>query len=187
MSRVLFFMGMNCLLCKTPTKHIFDIDKFEIFECPNCTHRSTVLSKTASHVNDTYTDDYFYAGGAGYPNYLNERDILIRHGRYYGNLISKEIGGPGKVLDVGAAAGFILKGMMDCGWKGIGLEVNSSMAAYGRNNLGVNLQVGSIENYETTETFNVINFIQVIAHIINPLKVIKKASDMLIGKGYILI
>jgi len=74
-----------------------------------------------------YDDDYFQGGKAGYPDYLAEADLLRCHGRWYGRLLAKYMQ-PGRVLDIGAAAGFILQGFQDCGWKGNGVEPNQRMA-----------------------------------------------------------
>jgi 2-polyprenyl-3-methyl-5-hydroxy-6-metoxy-1,4-benzoquinol methylase len=147
----------------------------------------TSIKDSGSHVANTYSDDYFYGGAAGYPNYLDEKDILIRRGHYYAKLLSKHIEKLGKVLDVGAAAGFILKGFIDNGWEGRGIEVNDNMASYGRVNLGLDIQTIRIEDCQIQDTFNLINFIQVIAHLIDPFDALKRVSKVLSDKGYILI
>ena len=67
----------------------------------------------------------------------------------YAKLISKYTK-PGKVLDIGSAAGFILKGFRDSGWICQGVEPNETMAAYGRRYLNL----GSIETLETNEQFD---------------------------------
>ncbi len=49
------------------------------------------------------------------------------------------------VLDIGAAAGFFLSGLLDCGWSGDGLEPNAAMSDYGKNKLGANVVNGTLE------------------------------------------
>jgi len=140
-----------------------------------------------SHVDKIYSDEYFFGGGAGYPNYIYEKEILVRHGHFYGKLLSKYISKPHKVLDVGAAAGFILKGLTDYGWKGTGIEVNENMAAYGRETLGLNVQPGTLEGLRSDISFNLICFIQVIAHLLDPVYASKIASNLLVKGGYLLV
>jgi hypothetical protein len=65
--------------------------------------------------------------------------------------------------------------------------MTSIKASFGRVNLGLDIQTVSIEDYQIQDTFNLINFIQVIAHLINPFDALKKASKALSDKGYILI
>ena len=74
----------------------------------------------ANHTQTVYGDDYFNSGGAGYPDYLGESKLLRAHGKRYANLLKRYID-TGTMLDVGAAAGFILQGFIDCGWKGCGI------------------------------------------------------------------
>ena len=178
---------MLCLLCQKPVQIVFEINEYDIYECWECEHRMIIVENSKQHLNKIYSDDYFYSGGDGYPNYVNEREILIRHGHYYGKLLSKYIDIPGKVLDVGSAAGFILKGLTDYGWMGSGIEVNDKMAGYGRENLGLDIQTGSIENFKKDDKYDLICFIQVIAHLIDPSNALKTASTALSEKGYVLI
>ena len=65
--------------------------------------------------------EYFFAGKEGYPNYLDQRDVLCAQGRRYARLLSKYTH-KGKILDVGCAAGFVLKGFEQSGWKGYGID-----------------------------------------------------------------
>jgi hypothetical protein len=72
---------------------------------------------TPKEVNEIYSDDYFFKGGVGYDDYTLEKEMLIKRGGYYSEKINKYLKA-GKVLDVGAAAGFILKGFENKGWNG---------------------------------------------------------------------
>ena len=104
----------------------------EILECADCSHRFCGLAPDQNHVETQYTDDYFFGGGAGYADYLSEAELLISHGeRYYADLISRYIP-TGDILDVGAAAGFILKGFANRGWNVSGVEPNRQMAQTAR-------------------------------------------------------
>ena len=86
-------------------------------------------------MTSNYSDDYFFKGGAGYSDYTLEKDMLIKRGEYYADKISKYLVA-GKVLDVGAAAGFLLKGFENKGWEGTGIEPNHSMVEYGNSVMG---------------------------------------------------
>jgi SAM-dependent methyltransferase len=94
---------------------------------------------------------------------------------------------PGLVLDVGAAAGFILKGLIDSGWRGEGIEPNAQMAAYARAQLQVPVHVGSFEQFQPGTTYDLVTMIQVIAHFLAPRQVLQKARTLLRPEGYLLI
>lgn len=178
---------MNCLICNQKTKYLFTIANYPVVECLNCGHRMTKVKNVASHIERTYSDNYFFDGGAGYPNYLDEETILTQYGRRYGEILAKYIKNNGKVLDVGAAAGFILKGLVDAGWEGYGVEPNECMAQYAKNKLRLNVQTCPIESYHSSVKFDLICLIQVIAHLVDPLKIIRHLDGILAENGFILV
>src|ERR1041384_3040675 len=97
------------------------------------------------------------------------------------------------MLDVGAAAGFILKGFIDEGWHGTGLEPNERMAAYGRQHLELDLRCGPLENFDektgekSDEKFDLVSMIQVAAHFYQPRKAFENAARLLAPNGHLLI
>ena len=177
---------MDCPICYSPTHHVFQKYEYWISECENCHHRCVETDLSPEHTHQIYQDEYFKGGGAGYPDYLGEEQILSEHGRRYGTLL-KQFTVPGSMLDVGAAAGFLLKGFQESGWKGIGLEPNSSMTSYGRNNLGLHMETGSLENFSTSQRFDLVSMIQVIAHFSDIRKALQKAADITRNDGFWLI
>ena len=132
---------MDCPLCGTPGRQRFSAHDIPVLDCPACRHRYAGWVPTPSHIETVYADAYFHGGGAGYPNYLADANLHRQHGRSYGELLAR-YQRPGRILDVGAAAGFILQGMSDCGRMGVGLEPNAAMAAFGRDRLGLPIQTG---------------------------------------------
>ncbi|MEI9958244.1 MAG: class I SAM-dependent methyltransferase [Ferruginibacter sp.] len=108
-----------------------------------------------THLEETYSDGYFFDGKEGYPNYLEEKDLLYKSGIKYTKVMSKYMK-PGKVLDVGCAAGFILKAFEERGWQCYGIEPNETMAAYGRTTLNLNIKTGGMETFNPDEKFDLI-------------------------------
>ncbi len=100
---------MDCPVCsKNNTESRFIQNDYPILHCKDCGHLFTDYKPSPQEIDQIYSDDYFFKGGVGYDDYTLEKDMLIKRGEYYANNISKHIA-PGKVLDVGSAAGFILK------------------------------------------------------------------------------
>jgi hypothetical protein len=106
-----------CPLCGQSSQRRFQKHGYWILDCNGCAHRFTELQPTSAHVANIYADSYFYGGGAGYPDYLAEAQLLRRQGQRYAALL-KCYTPPGQMLDVGAAAGFVLQGFQDAGWQG---------------------------------------------------------------------
>lgn len=177
---------MNCPICQANTKRLFAAHGYWIRGCENCRHQCAEIATDASHTAQIYADDYFQGGGAGYPDYLGEARILRNHGRRYGKLLARYMQ-PGKMLDVGAAAGFVLQGFTDCGWIGKGIEPNPTMAAYARNELQLAVNAGALENLPADEQFDLVSLIQVIAHFADLRAALQKAADVTKPGGYWLI
>ncbi len=178
---------MNCTICKSTNTELKLIkNEYHILHCNNCDHLFTDYEPSPQEIDQIYSDDYFFKGGVGYDDYTLEKDMLIRRGEYYAGKISNHIL-PGNVLDVGSAAGFLLKGFENKGWQGIGIEPNKCMVDYGVNNLKIDLRQGTIETIELEDKFDLIIMIQVIAHIRNLEKSIDKISKHLKPNGMILI
>lgn len=177
---------MLCPLCQHTSEILFSAHGYGIRACARCGHRFADLATAPNHTQAVYDDAYFHGGGAGYPDYLGEARILRNHGRWYGKRLAQFLS-PGNMLDVGAAAGFVLQGFMDCGWRGSGIEPNPKMAAYARESLGLDVQAGALETFRTTDTYDLVSMIQVIAHFADVRRALQIAADVTKPSGYWLI
>lgn len=139
-----------------------------------------------THVRRIYDDAYFSGGGAGYADYLSEGELLRAAGRRYGKLLARYVS-PGRILDVGTAAGFLLKGFEDAGWTGTGVEPNAGMARFAEDTLGLRVIVGTLEELDVDETFDAVSLVQVIGHFRDPRLAMKSAVARLRPGGCLLI
>lgn len=178
---------MNCPLCQSESKFAFEAKGFALRDCAACAHRFAELTADEKHVSEIYDDSYFSGGGAGYSDYLAEGEMLGQRGQMYAKKLEKFTSEKGKMLDVGAAAGFILQGFIEAGWRGTGLEPNAEIAATGRREFGLDIRQGSLESFATDEKFDLISMIQVAAHFYEPRAAFQKASDLLNENGLLLI
>ena len=121
------------------------------------------LPVAEAHVEAVYSDDYFFGGGDGYPNYLEEQHLLVNRGEYYAKKL-KKFTNPGRMLDVGCAAGFLLQGFVNHGWQGVGIDPNQAMVDFGRANLELDLHQGTLESHVADGPYDLISIIQVMAH-----------------------
>jgi SAM-dependent methyltransferase len=149
------------LNCPEEKKHYLTIKGYPIKECKKCGHRFIHLDDAENRLNGAFSDSYFFGGKECYPNYLNGKDSLVSLGTKYAKIISK-YAKPGKMLDVGCAAGFIMKGFEKEGWECHGLEPNDTMASYGRNELNLDIYTGGFEDYPKDEKYDLVNMVQVL-------------------------
>ncbi len=183
------FVGDNrsaCPLCNDDSRTLFQKHGIWIRECSACRHRFANPEALDDHVEQVYGDDYFFSGGAGYDNYLSEAGLLVSHGRRYGRLLRRH--GAGKsLLDVGAAAGLILKGLVEEGFDGRGVEPNSTMATFAQTELQLDVQASSFENFEPDTQFDALTVIQVMGHFIDPVDVVRKLHRLTKPGGLCLV
>ena len=178
--------GATCPLCGTTAVVVFRVGRFEIADCPSCDHRFSPGVAGPGHVETVYDDSYFFGGGDGYKDYLLEADLLRAQGRRYGALLASH-GAPGRVLDVGAAAGFLLAGLGDAGWTTTGLEPNRRMAAHARDVMHLDVFQGTLEDAPEWPTFDAICMIQVIGHFHDLSRALRAAARLTRPGGLCLI
>ena len=177
---------MICPVCDSETDRLFEKDGYWVHRCPACGHQMAELSSTKGHVESVYGDDYFRGGGAGYPDYLSEARLLREHGRRYARLLGRYMK-PGRLLDVGCAAGFVLRGFLDEGWDGEGVEPNAAMADYARSRLGLAVTTGSLESLPAGEPFDVVGLVQVLAHFVDVKSALAQAAALTRPGGWWLV
>jgi SAM-dependent methyltransferase len=152
-----------CPLCGAGAHHVLSANGFSILDCSACGHRFSRDAVHAEHLEAVYDDQYFFGGGAGYEDYLVEADLLRAQGARYGRLLARHAP-PGRVLDVGCAAGFVQAGLADAGWQTTGLEPNGTMAAHARSTLGLEVHQGGLEEAPDWPPFDAVCLIQVVGH-----------------------
>ncbi len=178
---------MKCPVCKKyNTTEKFEINSYKILDCAACGHRFTGLKLNKEDIKEIYSDNYFFEGKDGYPDYTLEKDMLTGRGEKYAEIASRFMD-PGTLLDVGAAAGFLMKGFENTGWKVVGVEPNSSMAGYGKENLGLDITVGTIEETKLDFTVDLVLLIQVVAHLYDLDGSMDSINRILKKRGYLLV
>ncbi|HET7116378.1 MAG TPA: class I SAM-dependent methyltransferase [Hanamia sp.] len=176
----------SLLECNEERDSLFTKNGYIIKECKTCGHRFTEIKDIDNHLVEAYSDDYFFEGKAGYPNYLEEKDMLYKSGLKYAKVVSKYTK-PGKVLDVGCAAGFILKAFEKKGWECYGIEPNDTMASYGRKELNLDIRTGGMETFSPDQKFDLINLIEVIGSLYDLDKAMKNVSQLCKRGGLVLV
>ncbi len=158
----------QCPLCSAASGRQFEAHGHWLRDCGTCGHRFAEITPSAAHADEVYADAYFTGGGAGYADYLSEAALLRAHGAQYARLLQRHTA-PGHILDIGAAAGLVMSGFVDAGWRGEGLEPNPGMAALARERFGLDVRCGTAETLGPGDAFDAISMIQVVAHFTDPL------------------
>lgn len=176
-----------CPICQRDTRRAFSSDGYWIRECNNCLHRFVEHAPSAEHVVRCYGDSYFSGGGSGYDDYLMHSEALIRRGEFYADLLKKAGIATGKMMDVGAAAGFQLEGFHRKGWTGCGIEPNPGVAAHANTHWQLPITCSTLEDYASNETFDLISMVQVVAHFHDVQTAFSRAAELTATGGHWLI
>jgi 2-polyprenyl-3-methyl-5-hydroxy-6-metoxy-1,4-benzoquinol methylase len=178
--------GAQCPICHQGAARRFECHGYWLLECPSCTHQFFDYVAQEGHVSRVYGDSYFNGGGAGYPDYLSEEHLLRERGRWYAKRLARYMP-VGRVLDVGAAAGFVLQGFQESGWVAEGLEPNESMARYAREVLGLSVSTTDLMGFQCDHQYDLVAMIQVIAHLVDPRAALSKAWGVIRPAGHLLV
>ena len=183
-------IAMSCPVCGAQSKRLFVKSGYPIHECVACQHRFVALQPGihCASCNNTEQVSLVRANNhTAVSPYLMEADVLQSYGWRYAEMF-KAYMPLGTVLDVGAAAGFTLKGVLERGWHGVGLEPNRRLADYGRTHLGLPLVAGDLEHTAVPPAkkapFDLIMMIQSIAQFQDLHKALANASVLTRPNGF---
>ncbi|MFO0981650.1 MAG: class I SAM-dependent methyltransferase [Planctomycetota bacterium] len=184
---------LPCLLCgATEPRTMFTEPPYRIVKCTGCGLVYTLPRLPAETIAQMYQVDYWQSAQAkdfGYTDYVRDRELYLRTYRMRRKLILKYHPQPGRVLDVGCAAGYFLKTMHEIGWQTTGVELSAHMAHYARTEMALpDVRQGMLEAQELEpQSFDVITFWDVIEHLEDPRPALRHAAGLLKPDGIIVI
>lgn len=96
--------------------------------------------------------------------------------------------GKGRLLDIGSGLGFFIKVAQNCGWDVTGLEPQRSAALFCRQQLGINVHIGTIQNHDLlAESYDVITLWDVWEHVHDPLNFLPSCISLLSPGGLLVV
>ncbi len=176
---------MLCLICGSDkNKTVFNEEGVDIKKCLGC-----------GHIFSTYIQEDFYNGY--YPNDLSSVDHnwwqgahKLMYEKFWNRLMKKN---SGSLLDIGCGLGYFLEEISEIDknkkWLLFGAETSISAVTFARNNLSLNnIFLGPIENAPYSEKyFDLITLWDLLEHLENPRRTLKKIIEILNDDGYLFI
>lgn len=166
---------------KSPLVNAFDRTWVHLMQCQECSF--AFCQEIPSHpdfFNQRYSVDYdpMLESQSDFKNVILE-DIFRLLGKY---------GKPnGKLLDVGSFAGVFLQAAKVHGFEVEGVELNSKMARFSQEKLGLKVFNGKIHDFSAETKFDVITLIDVLEHLYRPQEIIEKCTGLLKPGGLLVI
>lgn len=159
-----------------------------LVECQNCGLVYVNPRPDPQELYALYGETYFHneeSGVVGYANYIRDEPHIRK--TFAGRLrwLQKWIK-PGKLLDVGCAAGFFLDEAHNNGWDVEGLDVSTFAVQYVQERFGYDTQHGSLlELNHAPASYDLITLWDVIEHVPDPKAYVEKAAQLLKQGGLI--
>ena len=143
-------------------------------------------------LHEMYQEEYWTSERAkdfGYTDYLDDAPLYLRTYAMRARLLDGYKPEPGRVLDVGCAAGFFLKVMHDKGWQTTGLEISQPMVDYASRTLGLpDMRRGDLLSAELPAgAFDVVSLWDVIEHLERPDVHLARARELLADDGVLVL
>jgi hypothetical protein len=179
----------SCILCSASvdsrTALAWRKDGFDIVKCGSCglVFRNDLPDETA--LIEIYDEGYFHdqpgrADRHGYADYLRDGPLHRANAKRRLRLLARWLPQPGRLLDVGCAAGFFVEQARHAGWDARGIDVSEEMVRWGRTHLRLPLTCATFANAEIAETpLDAITMWDYIEHSIDPRSDLAKASEHL--------
>ncbi len=186
---------MQCNLCDAPIPGDqppkWRKDGYEIVACRSCGLLFRRELPSAQDLLSIYASDYFGNHGngdaTGYSDYLSD----AREHRLTARRRLTQLGDatdPGRLLDVGTAAGFFMAEARSAGWEVQGIDISPDMSAWGRKQLDLDIANGL---FQTTDypaaSFDAVTMWDYIEHSIDPAADFEKAAHVLRPGGTLML
>lgn len=186
--------GVSCNLCDTQVADgsalVWVKDGFEIVRCPCCGLLFRRKLPAPETLRAIYAESYFRrpegdVGGQGYDDYIGDEELHRRNGAVRVRRLARHTP-PGRLLDVGAAAGFFMDEARRAGWRVEGVDVSPEMSAYGREQLGLDLQTAPFRDVaRQPQSFDCVTMWDYIEHSFDPAGELAHAHELLRPGGFL--
>jgi 2-polyprenyl-3-methyl-5-hydroxy-6-metoxy-1,4-benzoquinol methylase len=187
---------VRCIVCggdvALPRAIRFRKNGFEIARCPSCGLLFRLSLPTEEELAQIYDVSYFCsavrdATGQGYDDYLGDgalhRDTARRRLERLERFVSR-----GRLLDVGAAAGFFVAEAAARGWDACGIDIADEMVQWGREHLDVALEKQTLRALEAEPGFfDAVTMWDYIEHALDPAADLQRALELLRPGGVVAI
>lgn len=143
---------------------------------------------TPAELRDIYSEDYFIrpegdVHGQGYSDYVGDAALHGETARERLDMLELKIE-RGRLLDVGAAAGFFVAEATARGWLAQGLDVSQPMVVYAREILSTDVALGDIADIgEPRDSYDAITMWDYIEHSVRPREDVRRAFSLLRDGG----
>jgi SAM-dependent methyltransferase len=184
---------VSCALCGAArTTQLYHKFNLTIVRCERCGLAYTNPRLPPADLWTRYSPDYFWneylpAHGV-FPDKPPDLDAYARHYAPLVHLVSMYAPPPGRLLEIGSAAGLFLKSAERAGWSVTGLEPMAAAAAFARDRMQLDVHHAHVEDVEfDTGAFDAVVMFETIEHLLDPLAAVRTARHALRRGGVLVL
>jgi SAM-dependent methyltransferase len=178
-----------CRLCGGACDHAMDKNSFAIVRCTRCGFMFAIVPEAASTANIYTEDEFFFAGrDAERANGRSWYDVLWQRKRPFYLARLKRIGEmqrPGRMLDIGCAAGYMMRAARGLGWEVAGVEPSPAMRRRAHEQHGLTVYESLDEARATRQVFDCVMMFEVIEHLEDPVAVMRRVRELVAPGGLV--
>lgn len=165
--------------------------------CTGCLLVRVEPQPTDEEIAALYGEEYFTecsetCGAHGPAAYMEMADASgtdrDRGAARLDSVLSRELGGRGRLLEVGCGPGFFLAAMEKLGWTVQGIEISAFAAKHASEALGLDVACGTIEgSHVPSESLDAVFMGDVLEHLARPITDLRQVRDWLRPNGVVVI
>lgn len=174
----------RCRACGEAGRPLFTKRGYQFAECGACGCRFV-----AGELAALIYDEGYFAGDSfgGYPDYLRDRDLIVENFARRLRWLAPHVRGR-RLLDVGAAYGFLVYAAEREGFEAAGLEPARACVEWARRELGVEMIPGLVEEAAIQPgSYDVVTLMDVIEHVADPGVALRRLRGWLRPGGLIVV
>jgi len=179
----------SCVVCGGALRPALKKDGFELVSCTTCGMLMRRRLPTREELEEIYAPEYFTYRAEdpvdGYADYLGDAERHREAARRRLALINRFAPARGRLLDVGAAAGFFVDEAIRGGRDAEGIDIAPHVVEWGRRELDVPLRVGDLSSVEGREAFTAITMWDYIEHSLDPAGDLARSNELLAPDGIV--
>lgn len=166
--------------------------RFDLVRCRACGLVYANPRPDGPTLGRMYDDPEYYTHGYNLgvedENYFERKDELLAQYDGEVEVLEGEVGGRGRMLELGSAGGFFLEAARRRGWEVRGVELSPPAAKYSKEELGLEVFEGLLEDAPwEPATFDVAIADNVLEHTTDPTQVVRDLLALLKPGGHLLI
>src|SRR5207249_3777562 len=179
----------SCIVCGSSLLPALRKDGFDLVSCRNCGMLMRARLPTHDELAEIYAPEYFKASAEhpadGYADYLGDAERHRETARRRLSLIDRFVPSRGRLLDVGAAAGFFVDEAIGVGWDAEGIDIAAQVVEWGQRELDVPLRVAEVSDVQERGAFAAVTMWDYIEHSLDPAGELARSNELLADGGIV--